>query len=103
MSKPLVVSIPHHLGKPEALRRLRDGLGQLKAAYASKMSVFDDTWTGDRLDFRIGALGQSASGTIDVSDDQVVCSIQLPWLLAMVAEKAKSLIQKEGTLMLEKK
>jgi hypothetical protein len=29
--------------------------------------------------------------------------VQLPWLLAMVAEKAKALIQKQGTLMLEKK
>ena len=28
MSKPLIVSIPHRLGKEEALRRLKAGLGE---------------------------------------------------------------------------
>jgi len=27
----------------------------------------------------------------------------LPWILAMIAEKAKTFIQKQGTLLLEKK
>jgi len=33
MSAPLVVSLPHRLGKPEALRRLKDGLGNARANY----------------------------------------------------------------------
>ena len=103
MSKPLVVSIPHHLGKDEALRRLKDGIVQLKTTYGGKFSILEDSWTGDHLDYRVGALGQNAAGSLDVSDEQVVLSIQLPWMLAMLAEKAKTLIQKEGTLMLEKK
>ena len=103
MTKPLVVSIPHHLGKQEALRRLQDGIGHIKTQYAGKISVLEDTWTGDRLDFKVGTLGQNAAGSIDVSDDQVTCSVQLPWVLALIAEKAKVLIQKEGTLLLEKK
>ena len=103
MSKPLVVSIPHHLGRQEAARRLRDGLTHIKAGYASTVSVLEDRWTGDTLAFRIAALGQQASGTIDVKDDQVTCSVQLPWVLALIAEKARGLIAKEGTLLLEKK
>ncbi len=103
MSKPLIVSIPHHLGKDEALRRLKEGIVQLKTSYGSKFSVLEDKWSGDRLDFRVAALGQGASGSLDVADDLVVVSVQLPWLLAVLAEKAKTLIQKEGTLLLEKK
>ena len=33
MSKPLVVSVPHRLGKEEELRRLKNGLGQAGASF----------------------------------------------------------------------
>ncbi len=103
MSKPLVVSLPHHLGKQEALRRLKDGIAHLKSSQAGKMSVIEEQWQDDRLTFQVAALGQAASGTIDVLDDQVTCSVQLPWMLALLAEKARGLIQKEGHLLLDKK
>ncbi|UDL95189.1 MULTISPECIES: polyhydroxyalkanoic acid system family protein [Lichenihabitans] len=103
MSKPLVVSIPHHLGKQEALRRLKDGIGYLKTNQSNRISVLEDKWLDDRLEFLVGAMGQTASGSLDVADDQVICTVQLPWVLALLADKAKGLIQKEGTLLLEKK
>ena len=43
MSEPLVVSIPHRLGKEEALRRLKAGLhrsGQALAIYSALGSKF---------------------------------------------------------------
>ena len=55
------------------------------------------------MDFRVGAMGQTVNGHLDVMDDQVRVEVQLPWILAMIAEKAKNFIQKQGTLMLEKK
>jgi len=36
-------------------------------------------------------------------DDQVLVEVRLPWLLAIVADKAKNFIQKQGTLLLDKK
>ncbi len=103
MAKPLVVSIPHHLGQAEALRRLKDGIEHLKTTYAGKVDVLEDRWEDNVLTYRVAALAQSASGTLDVEADQVTVTVQLPWLLAVIAEKAKTLIQKEGTLLLEKK
>ena len=35
------------------------------------MSVDEEVWNGDRLTFRLRALGQSASGTIDVTEDHL--------------------------------
>jgi hypothetical protein len=55
------------------------------------------------MDFRVGAMGQTVNGHLEVFEEQVKVEVQLPWLLAMVAEKAKNFIQKQGTLMLEKK
>ena len=103
MSKPLVVSIPHRLGREEAIRRIKNGLAEIRAKYAQLFAVSEETWTGDRLQLRISALGQSVSGTIDVAEDSVRLEIFLPWLLAKLAETLQPLIRREGTLLLEKK
>jgi Putative polyhydroxyalkanoic acid system protein (PHA_gran_rgn) len=103
MSKPLIVSIPHHLGKDEAVRRLKSGLGGARTHFAHLFTVQEEIWTGEHLEFRVSVLGQVASGTIDVLDDHVNLQVVLPWLLAKVAEAIQPLIRKEGTLMLEKK
>ncbi len=103
MTKPLVVTIPHQLGRQEARRRLVTGLEQAKTAYAGKLAVVEDRWTDDRLDFRVSAVGQAVTGCLDVGDDQVTLALQLPWLLAVLADKASALIRKQGQLMLEKK
>jgi hypothetical protein len=103
MSKPVVVTIPHTLGRAEAASRIRRGLGHVRDHYASLMSVQEETWTNDTVDFRLTALGQAASGRIDVRDDDVVVTVTLPWLIARMAEGAQKLIRREGTLMLEKK
>ena len=103
MSAPLVVSIPHRLGKDEAVRRLKTGLGQARTSFGHLMSVDEEVWNGDRLTFRMRALGQAASGTIDVTDDQLRLEVALPWLLAKLSERLVPAIRKEGTLLLEKK
>ena len=103
MSKPLTVSIPHRLGKAEAIRRLKGGLGSVRSDFGHVFTVQEEIWSGDRLSFRISALGQVAAGTVDVEEDHARLEVQLPWLLAQIAERAKSMIQKRGTLMLEKK
>lgn len=103
MAKPLVVVIPHQLGRLEARRRLETGLGQLKQTFGDKVTSIEESWTGDRLDVRVAALGQSITGNLEVAEDQVRVELQLPWMLAMLAEKAKGMIEKQGTLMLERK
>jgi hypothetical protein len=56
-----------------------------------------------RLDFRIKALGQSASGAMDVTDDQVRVELHLPWLLQRLAESIRGAIQTQGRILLENK
>jgi hypothetical protein len=103
MSQPLVVVIPHRLGKDEALRRIRDGLGRAKTEFAWLLSLEEEVWTGDRLSFRVAALGQRASGLIDVYESGVRLEVTLPWLLARFAHAAQRVIGQKGQLMLEKK
>jgi len=103
MSKPLVVSIPHRLGKQEALRRLQSGLASARTNFGHLYTVEEETWTDARLQFRVSVLGQAASGSIDVGEDQVHLVVFLPWLLATLASAVQPLIRKEGVVMLEKK
>jgi hypothetical protein len=102
MSKPVVVTIPHRLGKQEAVRRLKTGFGDMRSTFGEKFVVLKDEWAGDHLDFRASLLGQTTTGTVDVADDHVRLEVQLPWVLALLADKAKALVQREGQLMLEK-
>jgi hypothetical protein len=103
MSEPLVVSIPHRLGRDEAVRRIKSGVGEARTHFAHLLTISDHAWDDNRLSFRASALGQVASGVIDVREDHVVLTVQLPWLLARFAQAASKLISREGTLMLEKK
>jgi hypothetical protein len=102
MAEPVVVNIPHRLGKQEAIRRLQAGFGNVRSTLGEKFVVLKDDWAGDHLDFRASLLGQSTTGTVDVAEDHVRLEVQLPWMLAMFANKAKALVQKKGKLMLEK-
>ena len=100
MSQPIVVSLPHRLGKAEALRRLQASLND--AQLSGGLFLFKNQWSGDHLDFRASMLGQTTTGTIDVAEDHVRLEVQLPWLLSMLANKAKALVERQGKLMLEK-
>jgi len=102
MSAPLVVSIPHRLGREEAVRRLKTGLGRA-AASIPVMQVEEERWTGDSMAFRIRALGQVATGQVDVADDHVKVEVVLPWLLQRFAEMAQVAIRDRGKLLLTKR
>jgi len=103
LSTPLIVSIPHRLGRAEATRRIKSGLAVARSDYSALVTIHEETWTDNRLTFNMSSLGQIATGTIDVAEDHVRIEVTLPWLLAKFAEKIAPAIRKEGTLLLEKK
>jgi hypothetical protein len=103
MPKPLIVSVPHQLGKTEARRRLRSGLAGVGTRFAHLLVVEKEVWAGDRLDFRVRSLGQAVNGTIEVAEDHVRLEVDLPWILGVMAEKLAPILRKEGTVLLEKK
>jgi hypothetical protein len=102
MSAPLIVSIPHQLGREEAIRRLRGGLTRAASSFPI-LKVDEERWDNDRMIFRVRAMGQAASGHIDVEDDHVRLEVTLPWLLQRFAEAAKTVISQRGNLLLTKR
>ena len=102
MTAPLIVSIPHSLGREEATRRLKAGLTRA-ASSIPVLKVDEERWEQDRMIFRVRALGQAASGHLDVADDHVRLEGTLPWLLQRFAEVAQVAIQNRGKLLLTKR
>ena len=79
MTEPLVVKLPHKLGKEGALRRIKPALGKASSSFPM-LVVEEEAWSGDRMTFRVRALGQLAAGSVDVADDHVQLEVTLPWL-----------------------
>jgi hypothetical protein len=102
MSAPLVVSIPHRLGREEARRRLQAGLTRA-ATSLPVLKVDEERWDGDRMIFRVRALGQAATGHVDVEEDHVRVEVTLPWLLQRFAEVAQATIKNRGKLLLTRR
>ena len=102
MSEPVVITIPHKLGKEEALRRVRPALGKASETFPV-LKVEEEVWSGDRLDFQVRALGQVAAGNVQVSDNNVRLEVTLPWLLHKFAQVVQRTIEGSGRILLAKK
>jgi hypothetical protein len=102
MSKPLTATISHELGKEGAKRRIADSLGQVRAQLAPYVTSIEDRWVGDRLEFRLAALGQVVTGTVEVYDELVKIEVLLPWMMGLLGGMIAKRVRQQGTAMLEK-
>src|SRR4051794_37747866 len=102
-TRSITVNIPHRLTQDEARTRLQNGIADLRTQHAGKIANVQDTWTGNHMDLKLGAMGQTTTGRIDVEQHSVCVEVDLPWLLAMLADRIKPQIEQEGRKMLEKK
>jgi putative polyhydroxyalkanoate system protein len=104
MTKTITINIPHDLGRAEARRRVDEGFGQLARQFGGDGKIaFNKNWSEDRLNFGARILGQPISGRLDVQDRHVRMEVDLPDVLAMIAGTIKGRLQRQGTLLLEKK
>ncbi len=102
-TKTVNLSIPHRLSPEEARTRIQNTLAGLKTQHAAKLAQVDDRWTGNHMDFRLAVMGQSVTGRVDVRANAVDLAIDLPWILAMFADKLRGEVQREGAKLLEQK
>jgi hypothetical protein len=110
MSRPVTVSIPHSLGKDEARRRIEQGFGQMRkqmlggaGGVMASMFTITDRWEGDRLQFEGSGMGQTMTGRLDVRENAVEIQLDLPDILAALAEKITGRLKIETQKLLEKK
>jgi Putative polyhydroxyalkanoic acid system protein (PHA_gran_rgn) len=90
MSQPLLVSIPHGLGRLEARRRLDSGIGRLRSELNTLLSGLDYHWEGDTLNFVESAMWQRITGRIEVLDAVVRVEIDLRGLCRFSATPSQN-------------
>lgn len=99
MSKAVVVSIPHELGRAEARRRIDEGVGRL-TSQIGPIGEIQQTWEGDTLRFSVQAIGQTVTGTIEVQEHEARLEVYLPAIFAMIASKVQGRLRQEGQILL---
>lgn len=104
MPQPITIRIPHRLGKLEARHRLETGLaGAASQAPGFGMFAFQQRWEGDTAHFEVTGFFQKASGRLHVTDDAVQIELDLPAILAALAEKITTGLKGVTQKLLEKK
>ncbi len=103
MAKPVVVTIEHRSTRAAVKARLDESLGQIRGQLAPFIQVVDEQWNGDELQFRLAGLGQTIAGTIGIDDRLVRIEVLLPGLLGAFGGALARRIERQGTLLLEKK
>jgi hypothetical protein len=104
MAQTITVNVPHKLGKGEAKRRIQEGFGamrQFEVGGLPGLLSFEKRWEGDQFRFVAGGLGQRISSTLDVLDDSIQIHVDIPVLLAAIAERIKAAVTKETAKALE--
>jgi hypothetical protein len=100
MTQSIVVSLPHSLGKAEAIRRLQIGVAQVGSEYSQLINITKESWHDEQLALQVSALQLRIDGKIDVYDDRVRVEILLPWFLARLASRLQPILQQKSALML---
>ena len=103
MATPIIISVPHQLGRAEARRRIEAGFSKIINLLPGSSGGRSERWEGDRLIFSVAAMGQTVSGVIHVLDAEVMMEIELPGVLRVVASGLKERLQKVGQLLLTRK
>ena len=101
VSDIVTVAIGHRLGKVEAVRRLKEGFARTNGQLGGMIAMEQETWQGDTVRFRMRALGQTASATIEVLEDALRIEVSLPWLLAQAAKRLLPILRTKATRLLE--
>jgi putative polyhydroxyalkanoate system protein len=101
MTKSIIVTLPHDLGAEKARQRIATQLEQLREAYIDKLAESEIAWSGDHADLRVVAMGQTATGQLDIAPDSVRIEVQLPWILAALSGRIEGLLKESGKDMLQ--
>jgi hypothetical protein len=99
MADPITVDIPHRLGRAQAHERIDKGVGQI-AAIVPGSAIRARHWDGDALTFTLESFGQRITSKIEVFDDSVRITVDLPPILALAAQRIREQLGATGTKLL---
>lgn len=100
MPEPVIVDIPHKLGRDAARARIAAGVGKIGSMFPGGGTV-DERWDGDTLHFTVSALGQRVASRLEIHDAHVHAEVDLPPMLALFAGKIREKLLQEAPKLLK--
>jgi len=71
----------------------------LERQYGHYATDIDKSWDGDRLTFSVKARGMSGSGSLEITDSEVIVDGKLPLMARPFESRIKSTIEREAEAM----
>lgn len=91
---PLVVRVPHRLGRDEMRQKLDQGLAHARDQYGDTVGKIDANWTADDLmTVAVTVMGMTIDGSIQVLPEELLVEVKLPGMASMFAGQIRDGIQ----------
>lgn len=74
-------------------------MANLERQYGHYATDIDKSWDGDRLTFSVKARGMSGSGSLEITDSEVIVDGKLPLMARPFESRIKSTIEREAEAM----
>ena len=94
------MSIPHSIGKEEALNRIKSLLGNVQSRFAGQLKDVQQEWNDNEGSFSFSMMNMPVSGKIKVNNNEVALDGKLPMAAALFKGKIKEVIMEEGRKVL---
>jgi hypothetical protein len=93
------MAVAHHTTKEEARRIIERRLDQLRAQYGGMASDIQESWNGNVFTFSVKARGFTGSGTLEVTDSEVIIDGKLPLIAKPFEPRIRSTIDREAAAL----
>ncbi|MEE4154612.1 MAG: polyhydroxyalkanoic acid system family protein [Erythrobacter sp.] len=95
------VTLPHNHAKAEIRRRLDARSHEIVDYFPPGMANLEREWQGDdRMDFVVGVVGQRIGGSVEIAENHVVITVELPMILSFLRGTIEQSVKKEGMRLL---
>lgn len=101
MAAPIVIDIPHQLGREGAKRRMTARVGELARHIPVEGAAVSASWPSeDRMALAIAAMGQKIDADLDVEERLVRVTLKVPLLLSFMSGPIAGIVRKSAEALL---
>jgi hypothetical protein len=94
------MSIPHSIGKDEALNRIKNLLGNVQTRFSGQLQDVKQEWNDNEGSFSFSVMNMPVSGKLTVNNGDVALDGKLPLAASLFQGKIKEVIMEEAKKVL---
>jgi hypothetical protein len=94
------MSIPHSIGKEEALNRIKSLLGNVQSKFSGQLKDVQEDWNDNEGSFSFSVMNMPVSGKLTVNNNDVALNGKLPLAATLFQGKIKEVIMEEAKKVL---